>query len=553
MSCGVLEDHKLSHVPGTAIFSEDANAAALAAYEGIDLTLLQRSATNPDIILVPQPSTTDLNDPLLWPKWKKNSVFVVLVFGTCLVGAVGPLVSADQSHIAVEFGVSNTDMARVLSSYFVLVLGIATLFFQVGSVKFGKRPIYLGTSILLCGSTVWASYATSLGSFAGARVPPEALISVTAGSNQDYSRQILMGIAAAPLEFLVGASINDIYYVHERGLPVALWNLALINGIFAVAVGVLTILQFWLMPETTFVRQSIPVLSSPEGSATGSEENKEKPPSPEHVEFESGRGSDMISARGFAAGLKPWSGIYKTRSNPLTLFMRPLLMLFTPLVFWGGILYGMAITYLVVLAVSISVIFAYPPYNFSAGSVGLAYLGPFVGALMGSLIAGPLTSMSARILSRRNRGTYEPEFKLIPGITLYLLFGVMGFVGYGWTLHNGTIWIGPVIFFAISNFAIVLGSTAAVSYIIDSHRHTTDAALGALIFWKNIWSFGLTWNLVAQVVQYGTKNVFGIVAALVSFACLVTIPLYIYGKRLRSFVHRHLSFNEEEELSVVAR
>jgi hypothetical protein len=28
-----------------------------------------------------------------------------------------------------------------------------------------------------------------------------------------------MGIAAAPLEFLVGASINDIYYVHERGLP----------------------------------------------------------------------------------------------------------------------------------------------------------------------------------------------------------------------------------------------------------------------------------------------------------------------------------------------
>lgn len=39
-----------------------------------------------------------------------------------------------------------------------------------------------------------------------------------------------MGIAAAPLEFLVGATINDIYYVHERSLPVALWNLALING-----------------------------------------------------------------------------------------------------------------------------------------------------------------------------------------------------------------------------------------------------------------------------------------------------------------------------------
>jgi hypothetical protein len=58
-----------------------------------------------------------------------------------------------------------------------------------------------------------------------------------------------VGIAAAPLEFLVGASMcvqffgqlrpqlilylprNDIYHVHERSLPIAIWNLALINGI----------------------------------------------------------------------------------------------------------------------------------------------------------------------------------------------------------------------------------------------------------------------------------------------------------------------------------
>jgi hypothetical protein len=59
-----------------------------------------------------------------------------------------------------------------------------------------------------------------------------------------------VGIAAAPLEFLVGASMfvryiighffssnmigstrNDIYHVHERSMPVAIWNLALINGI----------------------------------------------------------------------------------------------------------------------------------------------------------------------------------------------------------------------------------------------------------------------------------------------------------------------------------
>jgi hypothetical protein len=45
-------------------------------------------------------------------------------------------------------------------------------------------------------------------------------------------------------------------------------------------------------------------------------------------------------------------------------------------------------------------------------------------------------------------------------------------------------------FTSIANFGIVMGSTAAISYVIDSHRHTADAALGSLIVHKNVWSFG---------------------------------------------------------------
>lgn len=37
--------------------------------------------------------------------------------------------------------VADISVPQVLSSYFVLVLGIATIFFQVGSVKFGKRRL----------------------------------------------------------------------------------------------------------------------------------------------------------------------------------------------------------------------------------------------------------------------------------------------------------------------------------------------------------------------------------------------------------------------------
>ncbi|KAJ7607024.1 MFS general substrate transporter [Mycena polygramma] len=548
MGCGVL-DTKEAHVPGTALFSEDPNATAYAAYEGIDIHLLQHATGKyKDIILVPQPSRIDPNDPLLWPTWKKHMFFLILIYGTVLAGAVGPLVAADQTHIAALFNASPGAFAKVLSSYFVLVLGVSTIFLQVGSVKFGKRPIYLITSLLLCVSTVWASYTNSLGNFTGAR--------------------IFMGIAAAPLEFLVGASINDIYHVHERSIPIAIWNLALINGInitpiitgqilnkpdlgfrwafrfFAIAAGVLCIAQFLFMPETTFFRESIVPQSESESSSNGSKERVEI------RDTEDNREQPTKPLRGYVSSLKMWNGVYKTASNPFTLLMRPLLLFFTPIVFWGGLVYGLGITFLVLFAVSVSIIFSQPPYNFSAASVGLTYVGPLIAAFIGTLLAGPLTGYCARILSKRNKGIFEPEFKLLP-VVLYAIFGTMGFVGFGMSLQRGLPWIAPVMFTSIANFGIVMGSTAAISYVIDSHRHTADAALGSLIVHKNVWSFGLTWNLVNQILEFGPQKVFSVVAGVLAFTAIATIPMYIFGKRTRSFVHRYIRFSEEDETTIV--
>ncbi|KAJ7141221.1 MFS general substrate transporter [Mycena epipterygia] len=546
MGCGVLEDTKLAHVPGTALFSEDPNAAAYAAYDGIDISTLQHgTGKDKDIILVPQPSKTDPNDPLLWPKWKKHLFFLILVYGTVLAGAVGPLVASDQTHIAKLFNASPAAFAQVLSSWFVLVLGASTVFLQVGSVKFGKRPIYLITSVLLCVSTVWASYTSSLGSFAGARV--------------------IMGIAAAPLEFLVGASINDVYHVHERSIPIAIWNLALINGMslvagqvlnkeslgfrwafrfFAIAVGVLCVVQFFFMPESTFIRPAIVPQAKTETSSSSNASDGEKA-QVETREIEEAQ--SMKPLRGYVSSLRVWNGVYPTKSNALTLLFRPLLMFFTPIVFWAGLIYGLAITFLVLFAVSVSIIFSSPPYNFSAASVGYTYGGPFISAFLATLLAGPLTGYCARVLSKRNKGIFEPEFKLLP-IVFYLIFGVMGFVGFGMSLQRGLPWIAPVMFTSIANFGVVLGSTAAVSYLIDSHRHTADAALGSLIVHKNVWSFGESkqFNLLSP------QNVFVVTAGVLAFTSLLTIPMYIYGKKVRSFVHRHIKFSEEDELTAVA-
>ena len=47
--------HSLEAVPGTAIFTEDPNAAALAIYQNVDIHALKKgTGRSSDIILVPQ-------------------------------------------------------------------------------------------------------------------------------------------------------------------------------------------------------------------------------------------------------------------------------------------------------------------------------------------------------------------------------------------------------------------------------------------------------------------------------------------------------------------
>ena len=54
-------------------------------------------------------------------------------------------------------------------------------------------------------------------------------------ASKDYSSflasRVVSAIGMAPYEILVLATIKDIYYVHERGTRIAVWNLFLLCGI----------------------------------------------------------------------------------------------------------------------------------------------------------------------------------------------------------------------------------------------------------------------------------------------------------------------------------
>lgn len=82
---------------------------------------------------------------------------------------------------------------------------------------------------------------------------------------------------------------------------------------------------------------------------------------------------------------------------------------------------------------------------------------------------------------------------------------------------------------------VVSGSTA-VTYLLDTHGPDALHCLAITNFLKNIILYGFTFFANGMIMHRGVKTSLLILAACQAFCWLSSIPMYIYGKRVRSFV-----------------
>ena len=204
--------------------------------------------------------------------------------------------------------------------------------------------------------------------------------------------------------------------------------------------------------------------------------------------------------------------------------------------------YSLSIGWLIVLSESVSFVYANrSSYNFTPLQIGMVYIAPFIGAVLGTAIAGRLSDLIVKCMSRRNGGVYEPEFRLVMAIPV-ALSTTIGLMGFGWSVDERDSWIVPTVFFGIISFGCSAGSSMAITYTVDSYRHYAGAALVTLNFSKNIFH-GLVWSLFFPhwLEHDGSKIVF-IAIGIIQMGCLLlTIPMYVLGKKARAWTaHRNL-------------
>ncbi|KAI4813397.1 MFS general substrate transporter, partial [Aureobasidium sp. EXF-8845] len=242
--------------------------------------------------------------------------------------------------------------------------------------------------------------------------------------------------------------------------------------------------------------------------------------------------------KSFVETLKPYAGRL-SQDHWGKVALRPFILFAYPAILWSSLVYALSVGWLIVLSESVSEIYkSRETYNFTSLQVGLVYISPFIGGILGTAVAGRFSDVIVRWMSRRNDGVYEPEFRLIMAIPV-TISTVIGLMGYGWSVSEHDAWIVPTVFFGIISFGCCVGSTTAITFAVDSYRQYAGEALVTLNFSKNIFH-GLVFSLFFNhwLEADGSKTVFLALGG-IQLACLLfTIPMYVFGKRARMWTVR---------------
>ncbi|KAJ5249732.1 hypothetical protein N7489_000142 [Penicillium chrysogenum] len=535
MAWGIFETRSRQQVAGTVLLSESNDDHTV--FHNVKTTK-HRGKT---IILVPQPSD-DQNDPLNWPLWVRD--LVALLYGYCtllIVGGIGPILSSLTLELSLLFNVSFTKIS-LLTGYSLCATGASGIFISAVANKYGKRLIFLFSLACALGGTIWGGYATSYDSLLGAR--------------------ILQGLSVAVFESVIFSIIGDLYYVHERGLRVAVMTTCIVGisnlppvlagkismslgwrwvfWLLAVFLGIALVLALLFGWETAYVRKTVYNTDlTPEDNL---DTNDAKSTRADADQVEDAREacdtitrhtSSLLPRKSITRLLTPWSGEYTSKSL-WRLLIEPFIVLANPAVIWAVLLISFPTLWLVAVNLLIAQIFSAPPYLLDTAELGYMSAGPAVGGLLGSIAAGAMSDPIIEWASRRNKGVYEPEFRLmliIPAI----ITSAIGYFPFGYLAEAGK---GPVIMstlWGISAASLQFIMTAVGTYIVDSYRDMNIEIFIITMVVKNFLFFGFSFFLNTWIVEWGPAKMFYCIGGIQAAFCLTTVPMWSFGKLVRAW------------------
>lgn len=288
----------------------------------------------------------------------------------------------------------------LVSGYNLLAAGCIGPFVAAFSRKYGKRPVFLV-------STLFDIIGTAVGE---AKISYKYLLAA----------RIIQGFSTSAFESLIVATVGDIYFVHQRGLRISFINFVLNSAsslasiicgqvfadlgwlwlfhLFQIFLVIQFIAMFLFCPETTYIRDQRYETDETQ------EEKLEELVKMEVQHREMGVQSGNIPPKKtFIQSLAIWTGVY-SKDSIFKFLLGPFITLLNPAACYAIITSGLLNSWYVGSAIILAGIFAGPPWRYGPSQIGYIGAGPFIGGMIGSIFVGWLSDPVIKWIAKRNNG-----------------------------------------------------------------------------------------------------------------------------------------------------
>ncbi|KAJ3894524.1 MFS general substrate transporter [Lentinula edodes] len=461
--------------------------------------------------LSPQPSdnpedprtfSSDLQPTVAYVLGSQSELVWIIPFS--ILSALGSyntaIINPAYNELSAEFGVSIVT-ASYQTTVTIAVNGLGPFLFIPFAHVYGRRPVYLVTTLIGVLSALGCAYVHNFGQLVGLRV-----------LNGIFPVGTALGVATA----------NDLFCLHERGRALGVYTVLSTTGahfapipggligqylgwqwIFkfaAITNSFCLLFTFFFLPETLYIREQ----------TAGAVENLRS-------------SSENFFSR-YLARMNMGKRFPGRRLRLSDFFWPYIKMIRYPSVVFPAIYYGTQYGLGSTLpAVTVSHIFA-QEFGWDTLQIGLAYgtallIGAFLGETAGGWVVDSIMNRARR---KALTGPSAPSEIRLKAIWTGEIIVPIGLLWYGFSIQFGAPWIVPILGMGMACFGVQCITTVMYTYSADCHL--TKSAEVAQVFNFVRQEIGMTFAFYAIVLG---EALGGYHFLFIFFACVGSILAFI--------------------------
>ncbi|KAM5345101.1 hypothetical protein ACJ41O_010963 [Fusarium nematophilum] len=478
-------------------------------------------------------ATDDPRDPLNYPTWKRTAALLVAAVYGFVANYTSAIIAPALQLWPYAFPTDPRSYSELttLVAVHVLFLGAANIWWVPFSNWTGRRPVLIVATLLMTLATLWCGLATSYKSLLAAR--------------------IFQGIGGAAADTVAPALVGDLYPVHQRGRAMAVYTIMLCAGPLTggLSGGYIAFRHGWeytfwvslalsglcfvgvavLVPETLYdggrLSSSSPAIES-EKQAQCSESGQDQ-----HVEFKQSVQEQHTSQPfTFIQSL----GFRRPRGSLVQQLLRPWSTLALPGTWVVMLHYAGLVGGIVTISTIGAQLVAMPPYLWGANA-GLINVGALIGTVLGYVYTHLLADgRLVKQATKKRHGVAEAEDRL-PTLFFPLAVATCGFFVFGFCAQNPgpNRWVGLEVSYGMLAFGLMQVPSVGFNYLIDSYHSLAADCFTMVTILRAIIAFAWSYFVADWIHDRGAAEPFGVFGMLMGMFSLLSVPLWMYGKRMR--------------------